>query len=281
MNNLLSVDVEDWYHANALDIPISQWGTYESRVVGNTKRIIELFEKYEVKATFFVLGCVAEQHPGLIKEIVSHGHEVASHGRYHQLVYTLTEEQFREDVRKSKAILEDITGKQVSLYRAPSWSIKLDQLNRLTILQEEGYLGDSSLQPFWTPLSGNNKSPMEPFYPIVNGERLSLLEIPPTVINVAGLRLPFAGGFYLRFFPSFLVKQAMRLVNLQRKGLVYIHPWEFDVNMPRVEKSALVKFIHYNNIASTETKLEKMLQNFHFGPMNVCLEKTDYHSVRL
>lgn len=281
MINLLTVDVEDWYHANALNIPIDHWAHYPERVVENTKKIIDLFDKYDTKATFFILGSVAEQFPSLIKEIARKGHEIASHGQNHQLVYTLTDEEFRKDVRKSKVILEDLTGKQVRFYRAPSWSISMSQIDRLIILEEEGYEGDSSLQPFRTPLSGSGKTPCEPFYPIIQGRKLKLLEVPPTVLSMAGLRLPFSGGFYLRFFPSAFVQKSMAWVNHKRKAIVYVHPWEFDMEMPVLERNWFVSFIHYYNISSTYLKMERLLNSFSFVPMENCLKDHYYPSISL
>ncbi|WP_078409077.1 polysaccharide deacetylase family protein [Priestia abyssalis] len=281
MKNILTVDVEDWYHANALKIPRNEWDQCDKTVAKNTRIILELFERYDVKATFFILGYVAKNDPSLVKEIAGKGHEIASHGMYHELAGTLSDERFREDVCTSKALLEDMTGQPVLFYRAPSWSIPFERADRLEILEEEGYLGDSSLQPFWTPLSGSLRIPCKPFYPVINGRRLKLLEIPPTVMKLAGLRIPFAGGFYLRCMPLFLVKQAMKRVNRWQEGVVYVHPWEFDEAACNVKKGPLVSFVHSYNIDSTKTKMEGLLQSFSFQTMGESLRNPSYSSIDL
>jgi polysaccharide deacetylase family protein (PEP-CTERM system associated) len=281
MTHLLTVDLEEWYHANLLAIPISERSRYASRVSQFTEDLLDLLAAHHLRATFFVLGEVARRHPGLIKKISAQGHEIASHGMNHDLLYTLTDEEFREDCHASKRLLEDLTSQPVNFYRAPSWSLSRKDAHRLRILEEEGYLGDSSLQPFRTPLSGNGLTPVAPFYPVVEGVKLRLLEVPPTVLQVAGLRIPFAGGFYLRAIPVFLVKAGLSLVGRKRPGMVYVHPWEMDIEMPKIQLSWFRQFVHYYNISSTKTKLTGLFQTFPFEPMGALLKDNDFKALSL
>ncbi|MCZ8512622.1 DUF3473 domain-containing protein [Paenibacillus filicis] len=283
MLNALTVDVEDWYMTSDFDIPHQEWHRFEDRVAGSTRMLLELFEKYEVKGTFFILGCVASRHPELVAEIAGRGHEIASHGYWHRMLTRLSEEEFREDLRLSKRLLEEISGSPVTMFRAPSWSIAKDRFHYLRIMEEEGFHCDSSLQPFRTPLSGVDGAPLEPFMPVVNGRKLELLEFPPTVLQMKGIRMPFSGGFYLRVLPYPFIRQALRSVNRTRPGMIYIHPWEVDPDQPRLPGSPLVRLSHYYRLRSTLGKLERLLQDFEFVPLGKLLEpsKDSYPAVAL
>jgi len=262
--NILTIDLEEWFHTNGLDIPVAEWGGYKSRISASTYKLLDLLEEYSVKATFFVVGCIAAEHAGLIREISRRGHEIGSHGYWHRMVSRMSLADFRKDLRESKAVLEDATGLAVSYYRAPSWSISADRYEALGILEDEGFLCDSSLQPFRTPLSGATNLPVYPFRPIVDGRKLNLVEIPPSVLQVGPIRIPFAGGFYLRFWPGWLVKRALKLVNRQRAGMVYAHPWELDPDIPRVETSMLIKAAQYYRLPAMEQNLRGLLSGFTF-----------------
>lgn len=264
MANILTVDLEDWYHTNGLNIPRQRWEQYESRIEASTGKLLEILDEYEVKATFFVLGCVAKRNPELIQDIHSRGHEIGSHGGWHQLVSNMSMEEFREDLRFSKNAIEEITGVSVKFYRAPSWSIAAHQYEALEILEDEGFLCDTSFQPFRTPLSGNAGSPTYPFRPVIRGKALNLVEFPSTVLEWGGIKLPFSGGFYLRFWPSWVSLHAMRLVTRGRPGMVYVHPWEMDSAMPRLKLPLHIRLIQYYKVGSMETKLRAMLKQFSF-----------------
>jgi polysaccharide deacetylase family protein (PEP-CTERM system associated) len=279
--NALTVDVEDWYHTNALNFDRSNWHHYEDRVAGNTNRLLELFARYRVKGTFFILGCVAEKHPELVRDIDREGHEIGSHGNWHQLVTSMNPEQFRDDVRHSKQILEAIIGKKVTLYRAPSWSISPKCYDALNILNEEGYTCDSSLQPFRTPLSGVSGAPHEPFHPILEEKQLELLEFPPCVLKMGGVTLPFSGGLYMRTMPYPVIRWALRKVNETRPGMIYLHPWEFDNGQPRVKASPLTRLAQYHNIHTTKGKLERLLNDFTFVPLGTIIRAASYPAVPL
>lgn len=281
IKNILTVDVEDWYQTSVLQIEPYQWSNFEDRVVKNTERLLQLFADHDVRATFFVLGYVAEQHPALVRKIAEQGHEIGSHGYWHQLVSGQTLRQFREDVSSSKKMIEDIVGKEVLFYRAPSWSITNDHFEVLKILQEEGFACDSSLQPFRTPLSGCKGVPAYPYHPVINGEKLDLIEYPPTVYRAGGVNIPFSGGFYLRFWPKWFVKRALRRVNQRMSGMIYIHPWEMDADQPRLHLPVYKRFVQYYHLSGTEKKLTQLLKEFSFIPLGEAIENKRFPAVTI
>lgn len=272
--NAMTVDVEDWYQTHDLDIDSCRWDSFEDRVENGTDMLIDLFSRYNVRATFFVLGCVALKHPRLVRRISDQGHEIGSHGYGHCMVIKQTRDIFRDELIKSKKLLEDITGKEVKSYRAPSWSITRSTLWALEILEEEGFACDSSIQPFKTPLSGIHGAPIVPFYPVIRGRRLSILEFPPTVLPLwKFFRLPFAGGLYLRVMPGPFIAKALTIVNRERPAMVYIHPWELDTGQPRLKVSLLRKAAHYINLNTAYSKIEGMLKGFNFQPLGNFVNK--------
>jgi polysaccharide deacetylase family protein (PEP-CTERM system associated) len=276
MLNALTVDVEDWYHTNGLNIPKDNWDSLTSTVFQNTLKLLDLFDHYDVKATFFVLGDVAKKSPQLVIEIAARGHEIGSHGMNHQLVYTQSIEEFEQDVIESIETLKEITGQPIRLYRAPSWSISKDRLEVLKFLEQKGILVDSSLQPFKTPLSGMSGIPTHPFRPEVGGKALQLIEFPPTVMQICrNVTFPFAGGFYLRFFPYWFIAFLLKRINCRKPGLVYVHPWELDPAIPKWKTSWFVYIIQYFRLASTERKLQKLLKRFDFAPIGKVLEEQE------
>lgn len=276
MQNAITVDVEDWYMTNGLNIDPSKWPEYEDRVVPSTIKLLELFGKYRIRGTFFILGCVAEKHPDLVRRIASEGHEIGSHGGWHRLLTTMTLDEFREDLRYSKRILEQISGHHVRLFRAPSWSVVPKSYGIFRVLKEEGFICDSSMQPFRTPLSGTFGTPHAPFEPVLDGDSVGLVEFPPSVTNYCGITLPFSGGFYLRAMPYPIIRWALGRVNRTRPGMIYIHPWEVDPEQPSVRASAFVRIIQRYKLRSTYPKLERLLQEFRFVPLGQLLGKIEY-----
>ncbi|MDF2558042.1 MAG: pgdA 6 [Bacillales bacterium] len=276
MLNALTVDVEDWYHTSGLDIPRGEWDHLKSTVFPNTIKLLNLFDEFKVKATFFILGDVARRYPSLITEIVERGHEIGGHSMNHQLISKQTFEEFKVDFQESVRLLESITNQKIRYFRAPSWSISSDKLEILHFLEQNGIQIDSSLQPFKTPLSGINGIPLEPFIPILNNKKMNLIEFPPTVIRLSKkCIIPFAGGFYLRFFPYKVIKYLLNKVNLKRTGMVYIHPWELNADIPKRNSSLVIKFIQYYNLSSTEGKLRKLLTDFNFAPIGQVIKFRD------
>jgi polysaccharide deacetylase family protein (PEP-CTERM system associated) len=277
--NALTVDVEDWFHTNALSISPDKWEFYPSTVTENTLKILDLFDEHNTKATFFVLGWVAKKHPKLVQEIVKRGHEIGSHGVNHQLVSQLSIKEFKTDLIESLSLLEDASGKVVRYYRAPSWSISKEKLEVLLIMEEYGIICDSSLQPFKTPLSGISGLPKDPYIPVLGNRVLNLIEFPPTVCDLG--KFPYAGGFYLRLFPYWFIRYCLKKLNERRAGLVYIHPWELDQNGPKILASPHIRFIHHYGIKGTVPKLNDLLQDFQFASIGDVIKGQDYPQISI
>jgi polysaccharide deacetylase family protein (PEP-CTERM system associated) len=259
-NNLLTFDIEEWYHANYEGQPLSDPGG-ETHFRANMEELLQICADIGCRATFFTLGTIAERYPDVVRDIVSGGHELASHGYAHELAYRQSYEEFREDVRKSKAILEDTAGCRVIGYRAPSWSIIDSNLHYLLALQEVGMLYDASIFPVQTFLYGIPDAPTVVHHPIVDGRAIELFEVPMSVTRVAGRNVGYSGGFYFRFFPTFFIKQAIRAAN--RAGghaIVYLHPREIDPTEQRLTLPAKERFIHYYNVGGTKAKLQSVLR---------------------
>ena len=273
MLNTLTIDVEDYYMVSAFAnrIKFEDWHKFESRVEKNTYILLDLLDLYGVRATFFILGWVAERHPELVKEIDRRGHELASHGYNHRLVYELTPQEFREDTRKSKGIIEDIAGKPVIGYRATSFSITERSIWALDILIEEGLLYDSSIFPIRHDRYGMPNAERFP-HPIKSNGR-TIIEFPPSTYHILGKNIPVAGGGYLRLLPLWFTKTALRKINDKEKQptLLYIHPWELDAEQPRLNGSMLSMFRHYTNIKQTLFKIRRLLESFRFAPIKEVL----------
>jgi polysaccharide deacetylase family protein (PEP-CTERM system associated) len=264
--NAMSIDVEDYFHVSVFDgiVPRSRWDTMESRVVRNTERLLDIFDEFEVHSTFFVLGWVGERHRELVKTIASRGHEVASHGYAHRLVYDQTQAAFRDDVRRAKAILEDASGRRVIGYRAPSYSITPRSLWALDILIEEGYAYDSSIFPIRHDRYGIPVSDRRP-YRIDRGGS-SIIEVPASTTRVGPLNFPIAGGGYFRILPYWWTRWGVNRVNEaeRRPAVFYLHPWEIDPQQPRLHAGRLGRFRHYRNLETTEARLRRLLSDFRF-----------------
>lgn len=265
MNNLFTVDVEDYFQVNNLSGTVERisWDMQESRVVKNTHEIVALLARHKVKATFFVLGWVAERFPRLVKEIQAEGHEVASHGFSHERVCDQTPEVFRHDLRQSKQLLESLTGEKVLGYRAPTYSITKDNEWALDILIEEGFVYDSSFFPFRYQSNGLPKTKRYPHS--IERKGKTLWEFPVSGLDLAGTNLPFSGGGYFRLCPYSLVKHGIKAINSTgNPAMVYIHPWEIDPGQPRFRLPPLASFRHYYGLARTEKKLERLLADAKF-----------------
>jgi polysaccharide deacetylase family protein (PEP-CTERM system associated) len=268
VRHVLSFDVEEHFQVSAFwsDARRQQWDRLESRVEQNTLRLADLLAQAETKATFFILGWVAERHPGLVKALAQQGHEIASHGYGHELVTSQTERDFREDVRRSKRILEDLTGERVFGYRAPSFSITARTQWALPILVEEGYLYDSSIFPIRHDRYGMPGA--NPWCHIQKTEAGDLWEVPPSTLKVGPLRVPVAGGGYFRLYPYRLLRRFLYRVASQGHPLIiYLHPWELDPEQPRMVGSLVSRFRHYVNLHKTESRLRRLVTDFKFVPI--------------
>ncbi|OAH41448.1 polysaccharide deacetylase [Sphingobium yanoikuyae] len=264
MHNALSVDVEDWFQVGAFERTIdrSDWEGLTHRVERNTDAVLDLFAQAGVTATFFTLGWVAERYPALMRRIAEAGHEVASHGYDHARVFTFTPEQFRADLRKSRAILEDASGQKVSGYRAPSFSIDPRTPWAHPILAEEGYAYSSSVAPIRHDHYGWPDSPRFAWKPVVGSD---LLELPVTTAKLGQRTLAAGGGGFFRLLPYGFSRWAIRQVNgqAQRPAIIYFHPWEIDPDQPRVAGAPLRSRVrHYTNLSVMAAKLRRLTQDF-------------------
>jgi len=264
----LSFDVEEHFQVAAFWSVARrrEWDQLVSRVERNTAKIADLLSAHSTKATFFVLGWVAERHPDLVKDLAQQGHEIASHGYGHELVHTQTPTQFREDVRRSKQILEDLICRQVMGYRAPSFSITSQTEWAIPVLIEEGYRYDSSIYNRFRSSQGSTVTRAGTYQ--LKTEAGTIWEVSPSTMNACGLQLPVAGGGYFRLFPYAASK--MFLKNLEKQGsqlVMYLHPWEIDPEQPRMDGPVLSKIRHYLNLGKTEQRLRWLLKDFSFGPI--------------
>jgi polysaccharide deacetylase family protein (PEP-CTERM system associated) len=271
--NAMTVDVEDYFHVSVFDdvMPRERWPSLESRVTANTGRLLDLFDRFGVRGTFFVLGWVGERHPSLVKAIVCRGHELASHGYAHRLVYGQTPQAFRDDVRRAKALLEDAAGVQVRGYRAPSFSVTRQSLWALDVLLDEGYSYDASIFPIRHDRYGIPDAPRWPH--AMKTPAGQIFEVPGSTVRVAGTNLPVAGGGYFRILPYAWTRWGIRRVNTvdNQPVVFYLHPWEIDPGQPRLPASALGRFRHYRNLHKTEARLEALMRDFRFAPLNAVL----------
>ena len=267
IRNALTVDVEDYFHVSAFTDSISRsdWHKHSLRVERNTHTLLDLFDEHNVKATFFVLGWVAERATDLIREIGSRGHEVGCHGFSHQLVYEQSQDVFREETRRSKALLEDISQVPVRGYRAASYSITNRSLWALDILAEAGFVYDSSVFPVHHDRYGIPDAPRFP-YQLTTPNGQSLVEFPLSTANLFGYQLPMAGGGYFRLYPYALTRAGLRQINnkANKPFIFYLHPWEIDADQPRIQAGWLSRFRHYNNLDKCESRLRILMSEFQF-----------------
>jgi polysaccharide deacetylase family protein (PEP-CTERM system associated) len=268
IRNALTIDVEDYFHVSAFakQIGPSDWERFESRVEQNTHRLLDIFDDQDCKATFFVLGWVAERFRQLVREIGERGHEVACHGYTHQLIYNQTPETFRQDTIRAKALLEDILQQAIHGYRAASFSVTAQSTWALDVLVDLGFVYDSSIFPTSHDLYGLPGARPYP-HRLTTPSGRELIEFPLSTIELLGHRLPVAGGGYFRLYPYALTRGALRRINRkdQQPFVFYLHPWEIDPDQPRLNGTALSRFRHYNNLDRCEARLKRLLSDFRFS----------------
>lgn len=279
MKNAMTIDVEDYFHVAAFKdvIKPEDWSQWPSRSDASTRQILDLFDEASIKATFFVLGWVAERNGALVQEIARRGHEVASHGYSHQLIYTQSPDLFREETQRSKAILEDTLGVAINGYRAASYSITRRSLWAIEILAELGFTWDSSIFPTRHDNYGIPGSPEQP-YQIATPSGSRITEFPLTMAKFGPLKLPAAGGGYFRQYPYWLSRLLFRRAsdNGKRPQIFYLHPWEIDPDQPRIPGASwFSRFRHYTNLARCEDRLKNLLRDFDFGTMSESLQGKD------
>ncbi len=277
IQNAMTIDVEDYFQVSAFApyIPRETWDAIPCRVENNIDRILALLDEQQIKATFFTLGWIAQRYPSMIKRMAQNGHEIASHGWGHARVTDLVAAEFREDITRSKALLEDISGQSVIGYRAPSFSINSQNLWALDCLEEAGYRYSSSIYPVHHDHYGMPNAPRFAFYP---GKNDGLLEVPVTTVRLYGRNYPAGGGGYFRFWPYLISKWFLQRLNRieQRPAIFYFHPWEIDVAQPRQTGiSAKTRFRHYLNLHRMEGRIKALTHDFKWGRMdNIFLQKT-------
>lgn len=268
MRNALTIDVEEYFQVHAFESVVerSNWDHYPNRVTDNTSRILDLLAQYDVKATFFILGWVADRYPGLVNRIAEDGHEIATHGYWHELVYRQTPKDFADDICLSlEAIEAALPGAAIAGYRAPSFSITSKSLWALDVLHDLGMAYDSSI----FPLSVHDRYGIENASRFASKPRRGLWEIPVSTIRLGKKNWPVAGGGYFRLFPLCLTRIALRHLNGEgQPAVIYLHPWEFDPQQPRISGASLLsRFRHYVNIDKTANRLRALLEEFKFGPI--------------
>jgi polysaccharide deacetylase family protein (PEP-CTERM system associated) len=274
--NAMTVDVEDYFHVAALaqSIDRSKWDSMEYRAEASTRRLLDLFDESRIRATFFVLGWVARRSPDLDREIQRRGHEVASHGMSHKLVFNQTPEEFSSETYESKALLEDITGQPVRGNRASTYSITRRTLWARYILHEAGFEYDSSIFPIRHDVYGIPDAPQVPSR-IPTPKGASIVEFPMSTAPMFGTRIPVSGGGYFRLLPYWLTRKGLRTLNsgLGRPFIFYLHPWEVDPEQPRVRTSWKSRFRHYTNLDQCEARLRRLISEFRFGPVRDVLKQ--------
>jgi polysaccharide deacetylase family protein (PEP-CTERM system associated) len=273
LKHFFTVDVEEYFQVNAFEDIVSRdaWPSFPSRVAQNVDRVLEVLSRFGVHGTFFTLGWVAKRHPRVVTRIVAAGHEIASHGWWHRKVTSLTVSEFREDVRSTKALLEDITGRPVLGYRAPSFSIVPGREWAFDVLIEEGYRYDSSIFPVRRTDYGYPDA--APIAHVIERPAGRLCEFPLATMLWNGVRIPAAGGGYLRHFPYNMIRRAFREhTDEGLPAVFYIHPWELDPEQPRLPVSLLTKVRHYGGLRNTGERLERLLGEFRFTSLADGLE---------
>jgi len=276
MQNALTIDLEDYYHVSAFhdSMDSGQWNLQKSRVERNTDLLLDLLDEAGHKATFFTLGWVAEQHPQVVRRVAERGHEVACHSLRHRLVYEMSLDEFREDTRRAKELLEDVGGSPVRGYRAPSFSVIQESLWALTILAELGFTYDSSIFPVKHANYGMPQAARTPF--VVDTPAGPIVEFPMTTLEFAGRRSPFGGGAYFRLLPYWYTRWGIRFLNLRenRPVCVYLHPWELDPEQPRMTGSLTARLRHYLGLRNTPAKFRNLIRDFEFCPLGVLVSRT-------
>ena len=267
MLNALSIDLEDWFCACNVGIGVDDWDKCESRVVANTRRILDLLDRCNTRATFFVLGWIAERVPDLIREVEEHGHEIATHGYSHTPLTKMTPETFEADLRRALDVTQACATRRILGFRAPSFTITQKTLWAVDILVRNGVKYDSSIFPI-----RHHPDYGLPDARLTIHKRGELIEVPMSVAEILGQRVPCSGGGYFRLTPYVATRFLMRMCNRQGRPVIfYLHPWEVDADQPRVKMTLAKTFRHYNNLDKTLDRMERLLRDFKFTPIREVL----------
>jgi polysaccharide deacetylase family protein (PEP-CTERM system associated) len=269
VTNALTIDFEDWYQG--LEIPYSKWDGFEDRIEAAGDRLLKILDETGTKATFFMLGYVAEKHPDIVKRIEAEGHEIGTHGFSHSLIYNQAPELFKTELTRAIRFLEELTGKKVLGHRAPFFSITTDSLWALDILGELGIRYDSSIFPVLNYRYGIADAPRFPY--TIKRDKFEFVEFPISTLKLPGFTMPISGGAYFRIYPYQVTKQAIKSVNRSGQPVTfYLHPWELDPDHPRIDVPRRIAMTHYFNLGATERRLKKLLRDFKLAPMKEVLE---------
>ncbi len=277
MKNALTFDIEEYFHAEVFAHALrpEEWPGLASRVVDTTERLLDILDYADVRATFFILGWIAERYPALVKDIAARNHEIACHGYGHQMIHRQSRQEFAKDLQRAKTAIEDAAGTAVIGYRAPTFSVVRETMWSLEVLWEAGFLYDSSIFPIVHDRYGIPDAPRFPHrVSITNGHGIA--EFPLSTTTVLGRRVPIAGGGYFRLLPYGLTRRFIRHLNTRehQPAIVYLHPWELDVHQPRVRVGWLSQLRHSVNTHSTEGKLRRLLADFRFAPVRDILARS-------
>lgn len=275
--NALTFDVEEYFHPNAMDAAVSpdDWDRLPRRVEANTHRVLDLLAAHDVHATFFVLGWVAERLPQLVDAIASQGHEIACHGYAHRLAYELGAQGFRDDVVRAKSILEQRAGAPVRGFRAASYSLVRTTPWVFDILIEAGFQYDSSVFPIHHDIYGIPD--FSRFAVRVQRPAGQIIEVPASTVRLLGRNWPVAGGGYFRLLPYWMTSRALRRINRHDRAaaMVYLHPWEFDADQPRLPAPIKTRLRQYTNLPRTEGRVRRLLRDFNFAPIREAISFDD------
>lgn len=268
VTNALTIDFEDWYQG--LEIPYAKWDKFEDRIEAAGEKLLGILDDGNVKATFFMLGYVAEKHPAIVKRIRDAGHEIGTHGFSHTLIYTQEPELFKQELTRAVRYLEDLTGSKVLGHRAPFFSITKDSLWALDILGELGIKYDSSIFPVLNYRYGIADAPRFPYK--IKRDGYEFTEFPISTLKLPGFTMPISGGAYFRIYPYQVTKQAIKQVNRSGEPVTfYLHPWELDPDHPRIDVPRRIALTHYFNLRSTEPRLRRLIRDFKLAPMKEVL----------
>ena len=275
LENAFTIDVEDFYQVEAFSSTIDRkdWHSFESRVVANTDSILDQLDAHGISATFFVLGCVAQQHPEVVRNIAQRGHEIASHGMSHKLIYRQEFDEFERETRDSKALLEDLSQQEVLGYRAATYSITKKSLWALDVIAETGFVYDSSIFPITHDRYGIPEADTVPGTIRTPGGA-TIVEFPISTVKTRFFNIPVAGGGYFRLFPYTLTRMGLRQINSRNQEFMfYLHPWEVDPGQPVIPNIGITtRFRHYVNISKCRQRLNRLFEDFRFTTMRGVLE---------
>lgn len=273
MRNVLTVDVEEWYHPSLAGARQPRPDDDASRLATNVRGLLDLLARHRARATFFVVGSIAERKPGVVGQIREAGHDLGVHGHDHRLLGTQTPTEFERDLARALQAIEAAAGARPRGFRAPSWSMTRQTEWAYAVLERLGLDYDASVFPFRTFLYGMPGAPRFPYYPQVDGRPCRVLEIPMSTVRLGGRNLPFSGGFYLRLLPLAAVRAGIRRINREgHPALVYVHPWELDPQEKRLDLSPGARCIQYLGVARSLRKLTGLLEAFEFTSIEALLD---------